>query len=48
LRYGNCLDRDMVAVPVAPRSEAVLVAAPAYLQDREKPNLPSDLLITAP
>jgi DNA-binding transcriptional LysR family regulator len=44
LRYGNCLDRDMVAVPVARRSEAILVASPAYLQDRGKPNLPSDLL----
>lgn len=44
LRYGNCIEKDMVAVPVAPRSEAVLVASPAYLHAREMPNLPSDLL----
>jgi DNA-binding transcriptional LysR family regulator len=44
LRYGNCLEKDMVAVPIAPRSEAVLVASPAYLHARAMPNLPSDLL----
>jgi DNA-binding transcriptional LysR family regulator len=44
LRYGNCLEKDMVAVPVTPSSEAVLVASPAYLHAREMPKLPSDLL----
>ncbi len=44
LRYGNCLEKDMVAVPVAPRSEAVLVASPTYLRARSMPNLPNDLL----
>jgi len=44
LRYGNCLDKDMVAVAVAPKSEAVLVASPAYLQARAMPDVPSDLL----
>ncbi|AME28161.1 hypothetical protein AXG89_30395 (plasmid) [Burkholderia sp. PAMC 26561] len=44
LRYGNCLEKDMVAVPVAPGSEAVLVASPAYFRGRERPNLPNDLL----
>ncbi len=44
LRYGDHLDRDMVAVPVAPRSEAVLVAAPVYLDARSMPKLPNDLL----
>ena len=44
LRYGDCLEKDMVAVPVAPRSEAVLVASPAYLRARSVPNTPSDLL----
>ena len=43
LRYGDCLDRDMVAVQVAPGSEAVLVASPAYLQARATPKNPSDL-----
>ena len=44
LRYGDCLEKDMAAVPVAPRSEAILVASPAYLQARSMPKLPSDLL----
>ena len=33
-----------MAVQVAPRSEAVLVASPAYLQARATPNGPGDLL----
>lgn len=44
LRYGNYLDKDMVAVAVAPESRAVLVASPDYLQARTAPNEPSDLL----
>jgi len=44
LRYGNRIEKDMVAVPVAPRSEAVLVASPGYLHARAMPNSPSDLL----
>lgn len=44
LRYGNCLEKDMVAVQVAPPSEAVLVASPAYLQVRSTPKRPGDLL----
>ena len=44
LRYGNCLDKDMVAVQVAPRSEAVLVASPGYLRGRAALTVPSDLL----
>ena len=44
LRYGDVLGKDMVAVPVAPRSEAVLVASPAYLHARSMPNIPGDLL----
>ena len=44
IRYGNCLAKDMVAVPIAPESEAVLVASPAYLHARAVPNFPGDLL----
>ncbi len=44
LRYGNGLEKDMVAVLVAPKSEAVLVASPAYLHARATPSLPNDLL----
>lgn len=44
VRYGNCLDNDMVAVAIAPKSKAVLVASPAYLQARQLPKVPNDLL----
>ena len=44
LRYGDRVEKDMVAVPAAPRSQAVLVASPDYLQSRATPNLPRDLL----
>ena len=44
LRYGNNIEKDMVAVLVAPASEAILVASPTYLHARAIPNLPSDLL----
>lgn len=44
LRYGNCIDKDMVAIPVAPRSEAILVASPDYLHTRTLPATPDDLL----
>ena len=44
LRYGNCIDKDMVAVLVAPKSEAVLVASPSYLKTRAAPESPTDLL----
>lgn len=43
-RSGNRIDKDMVAVPVAPASEAILVAAPAYLASRITPACPDDLL----
>lgn len=43
-RTGNRIDKDMVAVPVAPASEAILVAAPAYLASRITPAHPGDLL----
>lgn len=44
LRYGSAVDKDMVAIPVAPASEAVLVASPAYLATRPAPRVPDDLL----
>jgi DNA-binding transcriptional LysR family regulator len=44
LRFGNYLEKDMVAVQIAPPSTAILVAAPAYLQNRCAPKSPSDLL----
>jgi DNA-binding transcriptional LysR family regulator len=44
LRFGNHLEKDMVAVQIAPPSTAILAAAPAYLANRPAPNNPSDLL----
>ncbi|WP_285404861.1 LysR family transcriptional regulator [Luteibacter sp. ME-Dv--P-043b] len=44
LRYGNCIDQDMVAKQVAPTSDAILVASPAYLRARPVPATPADLL----
>lgn len=44
LRYGGFVDKDMVAIPVAPRSEAILVASPAYLRARAMPATPDELL----
>ena len=44
LRYGHHLEKDMIAVLLAPRSEAVLVASPAYLEGRSVPAQPDDLL----
>jgi DNA-binding transcriptional LysR family regulator len=44
IRYGNNLQKDMVAVPIAPKSEAILAASPAYLAIETVPICPSDLL----
>jgi len=44
LRYGNCLEQGMVAVPVAQPTDAVLVASPGYLERRGVPETLSDLL----
>ncbi|WP_255602201.1 LysR substrate-binding domain-containing protein [Glacieibacterium megasporae] len=44
LRYGNYLAKEMEAVQVALRSEAVLVASPSYLHGRAVPSVPDDLL----
>ena len=44
LRYGSCLEQDMVAVPIALPTEAILVASSGYLQKRGIPDGPADLL----
>ncbi|MFP3544436.1 LysR family transcriptional regulator [Rhizobium sp. SIMBA_035] len=43
LRYGRNIDKDMVAVPVAPASQAILVTSPLYLDRRGMPDAPGDL-----
>ena len=45
IRYEERLERDMIAVPIGPRSQRfALGAAPAYLDRRARPKHPSDLL----
>lgn len=44
LRYGNALEQDMVAVPIAPPTHMILTASPAYLQGRGMPGAPADLV----
>ncbi len=44
LRYGDLLARDVVAVKLLPASEAILAAAPSYLERRAAVRCPADLL----
>jgi DNA-binding transcriptional LysR family regulator len=45
IRYGERLERDMIAVPIGPREQRFsLGAAPAYLDRRGRPQHPRDLL----
>lgn len=45
IRYGEWLDKDMVAVPIGPRVQRyAAVASPAYLERRGRPTHPRELL----
>ncbi len=45
VRYDERLDRDMIAVPIGPRTQrAAAAAAPAYLARHGRPEHPRDLL----
>ena len=45
IRYEERVERDMIAVPIGPREQRiVLAAAPAYLAARGRPEHPRDLL----
>jgi len=44
VRLLEAVPEDMVAVPIGPPLRAVVVASPAYLQGREAPRTPADLL----
>lgn len=43
VRLGESLQRDMIAVRIGPQLRGALVAAPAYLEGRERPRHPRDL-----
>jgi len=45
IRYGERLERDMIAVPIGPRTQRfVVAAAPSYLAAHGEPRDPEDLL----
>ncbi|WP_061933296.1 LysR family transcriptional regulator [Aureimonas sp. AU22] len=45
IRYGEHLEKDMIAVPIGPRhQEGAVAAAPAYLARHAAPEHPQDLL----
>ena len=43
IRFGETVDRDMVAVPVGPALRTVVVGTPAYFATRPMPASPADL-----
>jgi DNA-binding transcriptional LysR family regulator len=43
VRLGGLVAKDMIAVPIAPDMRMVVVAAPAYLAGRPRPQTPQDL-----
>ena len=45
IRYDERLERDMIAIPIGPRTQRfATAAAPAYLEARGRPQHPQDLL----
>jgi DNA-binding transcriptional LysR family regulator len=45
IRYDERLERDMIAIPIGPRTQRFIVAAaPAYLATHGRPTHPNDLL----
>ncbi len=43
VRLGESLEKDMIAVRIAPDARLIAVGAPAYFQDRTRPETPADL-----
>lgn len=44
VRTGNRVDKDMIAVPIAPALRMAVAAAPEYLAGRRAPKTPQDLM----
>lgn len=44
VRFGDQVAKDMIAVRVAPDVRSVIVASPSYLEGRELPKTPADLM----
>ncbi len=43
IRFGDIVDKDMIAVPIGPDMRMVVVGSPSYFQDHAKPSVPQDL-----
>lgn len=43
VRLGESLEKDMIAVRIAPDARLIAVASPVYFQDRDLPETPADL-----
>jgi DNA-binding transcriptional LysR family regulator len=43
IRFGETIDRDMVAVPVGPALRTLVVGTPDYFEGRPRPVVPADL-----
>ena len=44
VRSANLIPTDMIAIPLGPARRNAVVASPPYLDNRERPRVPSDLL----
>lgn len=45
IRYGASLEKDMISVPIGPRTQQIaLAASPTYLAERQTPQTPDDLV----
>lgn len=44
IRGENLVPTDMIAIPLGPARRNVVVASPSYLENRERPRVPADLL----
>lgn len=44
VRFGSTVDKDMIAVRIAPDVEMAVVASPSYLKGRSIPQVPQDLI----
>ena len=45
VRTGNRVDKDMIAVPIAPELRMAVAASPDYLSGRRLPKTPQDLML---
>ena len=44
VRLGECIDKDMIAVPIGPKLRMAAVASPSYFATNPTPKMPRDLV----